>query len=288
MITSRSHSRRLRNAISARAYGPLDRRQKNGSGSTGNRLSVLLGTLAMSSGESLNRGAYVVCTALALRIGRRRFGARLGGRLFFIASTGTRGRKSRKGPEGSRLHSEKYSIFASFRQLLRGMPCLNRPSFPEERPTHHGQLLVAFAGELVLVAVAVLTPLIYLQALPRAQLTNAIFLAPPPPPPPPPRQASVPRIAKVIPRRFVVGHLTAPVTVPKQVASLEEQDFAPPSEATGIVGGVPGGVSGGQIGGVIGGIIGSTPSAAPPPVLIFRRRRRRGYVDGFCLGSWGS
>jgi len=127
-------------------------------------------------------------------------------------------------------------------------------------------LLVAFAGELVLVAVAVLTPLIYLQALPRAQLTNAIFLAPPPPPPSPPRQASVPRIAKVIPRQFVVGHLTAPVTVPKQVASLKEQDFAPPSEATGIVGGVPGGVSGGQIGGVIGGIIGSTPSAAPPPV----------------------
>ena len=127
-------------------------------------------------------------------------------------------------------------------------------------------LLFALTGELVLVAVAVLTPLIYLQALPRAQLPNAIFLAPPPPPPPPTRQASVPRIAKVIPRQFVVGHLTAPVTVPKQVASLKEQDFAPPSEATGIVGGVPGGVSGGQIGGVIGGIIGSTPSAAPPPV----------------------
>jgi len=125
-------------------------------------------------------------------------------------------------------------------------------------------LLVAFTGELVLVGIAVLTPLIYLQALPRAQLTNAISLAPPPPPPPPTRQASVPRIAKVIPRQFVVGHLTAPVTAPKQVASLTEQEFAAPSDATGVVDGVPGGVPGGQIGGVIGGIIGSTPSVAPP------------------------
>jgi protein TonB len=123
-------------------------------------------------------------------------------------------------------------------------------------------VLVAFGGELVLVTTLVLIPLIYLQALPKAQLTNAIFLAPPPPPPP---QAALPRVAKVIPRQFVVGHLTAPVIVPKQVANLKEQEFASPSEATGLVGGVPGGVPGGEIGGVIGGIVGSIPSAPPPP-----------------------
>ena len=126
-------------------------------------------------------------------------------------------------------------------------------------------VLVAFGGELVLVTTLVLIPLIYRQALPRAQLTNAIFLAPPPPPPPPPSpRAALLRVAKVIPRPFVVGHLTAPVTVPKQVANLIEQEFAPPSEATALAG-VPGGVPGGQIGGVIGGIVGSIPSAAPPP-----------------------
>jgi protein TonB len=54
------------------------------------------------------------------------------------------------------------------------------------------------------------------------------------------------------------------VTVPKQVANLMEQEFAPASEATGLAV-VPGGVPGGQIGGVIGGIVGSIPSAAPPP-----------------------
>jgi protein TonB len=123
-------------------------------------------------------------------------------------------------------------------------------------------VLVACGGELMLVTTLVLIPLIYLQALPRLQLSNAIVLAPPPPPPP---QAALPRVTKVIPRQFVVGHLTAPVIVPKQVANLEEQEFAPPSEAAGLAGSVPGGVPGGQIGGVIGGIVGSIPSAAPPP-----------------------
>ena len=125
-------------------------------------------------------------------------------------------------------------------------------------------VLVAFGGELVLVTTLVLIPLIYVQALPRAQLTNAMFLAPPPPPPPPSPRAALPRVAKVIPRVFVVGQLTAPVTVPKQVANLIEQEFAPPSEATGLAG-VPGGVPGGQIGGVIGGFVGSIPSVGPPP-----------------------
>ena len=122
-------------------------------------------------------------------------------------------------------------------------------------------VLVAFGGQLLLVTTLVLVPLIYLQALPRAQLTNAIFLAPPPPPSP---RAALPRVAKVISRAFVVGQLTAPVTVPKQVANLMEQEFAPASEATGLAG-VPGGVPGGQIGGVIGGIVGLMPSAGSPP-----------------------
>lgn len=128
-------------------------------------------------------------------------------------------------------------------------------------------VLVAFGGELVLVTTLVLIPLIYLQALPRPLSANAISLAPPPPPPPAPppsSRAALPRVAKVIPRPFVVGQLTAPVTVPKQVANLMEQEFAPASEATGLAG-VPGGVPGGQIGGVIGGIVGSIPSAGPPP-----------------------
>jgi len=58
----------------------------------------------------------------------------------------------------------------------------------------------------------------------------------------------------------------APKSVPKEIATIKEEDLPPPSSSVaGVVGGVPGGVPGGTPGGVIGGIIGSVPTAAPPP-----------------------
>jgi protein TonB len=73
-------------------------------------------------------------------------------------------------------------------------------------------------------------------------------------------------VVKVIPRQFDAGKLTAPKVVPKEVATIKEEELPPPSSGVaGVVGGVPGGVAGGAPGGVLGGIIGSVPSAAPPP-----------------------
>jgi len=71
---------------------------------------------------------------------------------------------------------------------------------------------------------------------------------------------------KVIPRQFDAGKLMAPKVVPKEVATIKEEELPPPtSGVAGVVGGVPGGTPGGTPGGVLGGIIGSVPSAAPPP-----------------------
>jgi protein TonB len=53
--------------------------------------------------------------------------------------------------------------------------------------------------------------------------------------------------------------------IPKDIATIKEEELPPPSSGAGVVGGVPGGVAGGTPGGVLGGIIGSVPSAAPPP-----------------------
>jgi protein TonB len=73
-------------------------------------------------------------------------------------------------------------------------------------------------------------------------------------------------VVKVIPRQFDAGKLMAPKVVPKEVATIKEEELPPPSAGVaGVVGGVPGGVAGGTPGGVLGGIIGSVPSAAPPP-----------------------
>jgi protein TonB len=128
-------------------------------------------------------------------------------------------------------------------------------------------MLLAFVFQSVLIVVAVIIPMIWFDVLPTAQLQSFLVAPPPPPPPPPPPAAAAPvKVVKVIPRQFDAGKLMAPKVVPKEVASIKEEELPPPtSGVAGVVGGVPGGVAGGTPGGVLGGIIGSVPSAAPPP-----------------------
>jgi len=127
-------------------------------------------------------------------------------------------------------------------------------------------VVVSFIGQVLLIGVAILIPLIYTDTLPKTQLLGMLVAPPPPPPPPPPPAAVQPKVVKVIPRQFDAGRLMAPKAVPKEIAVIKEEELPPPTAgAAGVVGGVPGGVPGGQMGGVIGGIIGSVPTAAPPP-----------------------
>src|SRR5689334_6225885 len=133
--------------------------------------------------------------------------------------------------------------------------------------THRGwTVIVSFIGQIFMIGIAVIIPMIYFDALPKGQLTSFLVAPPPPPPPPPPPAAAPVKVIKVIPRQFDAGRLMAPKVIPKTVAEIKEDELPPPSSgAVGVVGGVPGGVPGGTPGGVIGGIIGSVPSAAPPP-----------------------
>jgi protein TonB len=128
-------------------------------------------------------------------------------------------------------------------------------------------IMMAFLLQTVLVIVAIIIPMIWFDVLPTAQLQSFLVAPPPPPPPPPPPAAAAPvKVVKVIPRQFDAGKLMAPKVVPKEVATIKEEELPPPSTGVaGVVGGVPGGVAGGTPGGVLGGIIGSVPSAAPPP-----------------------
>jgi periplasmic protein TonB len=128
-------------------------------------------------------------------------------------------------------------------------------------------MLLAFLFQTVLIIVAIIIPMVWFDVLPTAQLQSFLVAPPPPPPPPPPPAAAAPvKVVKVIPRQFDAGKLMAPKVVPKEVATIKEEELPPPtSGVAGVVGGVPGGVAGGTPGGVLGGIIGSVPSAAPPP-----------------------
>ena len=128
-------------------------------------------------------------------------------------------------------------------------------------------VILAFGGQIVFVCVLVILPMVFFEQLPGAQLISSLVAPPPPPPPPPPPAAAPPvKIVKVIPRQFDAGKLMAPKVIPKEVATIKEEELPPPTAGVaGVVGGVPGGVAGGTPGGVLGGIIGSVPSAAPPP-----------------------
>jgi protein TonB len=128
-------------------------------------------------------------------------------------------------------------------------------------------VMVSFIGQIVLIVVAVILPLIYTDVLPSTTLQSFLVAPPPPPPPPPPPAAAPPvKVVKVIPRQFDAGKLMAPKSVPKDIAVIKEDELPPPaSGVAGVVGGVAGGSVGGSVGGVLGGIIGAVPTAAPPP-----------------------
>jgi periplasmic protein TonB len=132
----------------------------------------------------------------------------------------------------------------------------------------------SFFLEAIIVGVLVLIPLLFTEALPKAQLMMAL-VAPPPPPPPPPPPAAV-KIVHQVQTDIVNGQLRTPTKIPKKVEIIKEEESPPMS---GVVGGVPGGVPGGQMGGVIGGIISSTPMAVPK-VAVQRVRVSQGVIQG--------
>jgi periplasmic protein TonB len=130
-------------------------------------------------------------------------------------------------------------------------------------------------------AVLILIPLIYTEALPKASLATLLIAPPPPPPPPPPPAAT--QIVKVKPQVHLMdaGKLVAPKVIPKDVKIIKEEAEQP--DAMGAMGGVPGGVPGGQMGGVIGGVIGGVGAAPPPPRPTQTRIRQGGAVQAAML-----
>ena len=119
-------------------------------------------------------------------------------------------------------------------------------------------IVVSMVFQTLFLAILLLIPLIYTEALPKAMLAT-LLVAPPPPPPPPPPPAQVTVIKRPQVHLMDAGKLVAPKVIPKDIKIIKEE--AEP-DMGGMSGGVVGGVSGGSMGGTIGGVIGSV---APPP-----------------------
>ena len=142
---------------------------------------------------------------------------------------------------------------------------------------------LSFVLQICLVAILILIPLIYTEALPKQQLMTFLVAPPPPPPPPPPPAATPVKVVKVQ-TDIVNGQLRTPTKIPQKVQMIKEEEAPPPvMAAAGVVGGVPGGVPGGQMGGVIGGIISSTPVAVPKVAAPQRVRVSQGVTQGLLI-----
>jgi periplasmic protein TonB len=138
------------------------------------------------------------------------------------------------------------------------------------RPKRAIDFVLSIMAHSALVAVAVLVPLYFTNAIDLSQVEATYLVAPAPPPPPPPPPAAGVVHAFQRPRMLLNGStLYAPRVIPKVVAQIKDLGTTP-QMTEGVPGGVPGGIPGGQLGGVIGGILGGStsfvaPTPPPPP-----------------------
>ncbi|HEX3544423.1 MAG TPA: energy transducer TonB [Candidatus Acidoferrum sp.] len=135
-------------------------------------------------------------------------------------------------------------------------------------------VILSMIFQVAFLAVLILIPLIYTEALPKTMMATLLVAPPPPPPPPPPPIAQVVHVKPQV-HLMDAGKLVTPKVIPKDIKIIKED--AP--DMSGMQGGVVGGVSGGQMGGVIGGVIGGVGAAPPPPKPAQQRIRQGGQVQ---------
>ena len=135
-------------------------------------------------------------------------------------------------------------------------------------------VVLSMIFQVAFLAVLILIPLIYTEALPKTMMATLLVAPPPPPPPPPPPIAQIVHVKPQV-HLMDAGKLVTPKVIPKDIKIIKED--AP--DMSGMQGGVVGGVAGGQMGGVIGGVIGGVGAAPPPPKPTQQRIRQGGQVQ---------
>jgi periplasmic protein TonB len=139
-----------------------------------------------------------------------------------------------------------------------------------EGGSHQGRnTLVAFAGQLGVVTIAIgLMAYFDVVPFPFPQPAIPLVLSAPPPPPPPATATHAPiqkAVNKFVPRIFSVPVPTAPALIPQAAAIIADAAPALPDiGGEGVIGGVPGGILGGQLNGVVNAFPPPPVAAAPP------------------------
>src|SRR5438270_7988166 len=95
-------------------------------------------------------------------------------------------------------------------------------------------VVVSMIAQTIFLAILILIPLIYTEALPKTMMATMLTAPPPPPPPPPP--PAVAQVVHVKPQAPLIdaGKLMQPKVIPKEVKIIKED--AEPDVATGMTG----------------------------------------------------
>jgi protein TonB len=127
---------------------------------------------------------------------------------------------------------------------------------------------MGFTGQALLVACALVAPMISPQVLPR--VTWIATLAPPGPPPAP-EETAAPRSQRVVPSQILRTTLLLPRSIPPKALILEDPEPAMLGSAVGVAGGIAGGREGGIPGGLMNSLIDEASRIVPvvrPPEAI--------------------
>jgi protein TonB len=139
-----------------------------------------------------------------------------------------------------------------------------------ERTQKPWTVVVSFIGQVALIGLAILVPLVETERLPHGHSLGDLFL-PPEPPRALPRQAAQAPVkqAATVPFQMERRMLVLPAAIPEKAAIIQDPEFEP---AVGAGVGVPGGFgdSPGSGSGVIDSLVRSMPPAAPPPQPVAR------------------
>src|SRR3954452_15038403 len=100
-------------------------------------------------------------------------------------------------------------------------------------------VVLSMLFQVLFLAILILIPLIYTEALPKAMMATLLVAPPPPPPPPPPPQVVKVEVIKPVARLLTQGKLMQPRAIPKNVTIFKEAELPPePPPSAGVFGGV--------------------------------------------------
>jgi periplasmic protein TonB len=138
-----------------------------------------------------------------------------------------------------------------------------------ERTQKPWTVMVSFIGQMALIGLAILAPLVGTDALPHP----LSWITLPEPPRALPHRAATAAAAKptnMVPPQLTPKGLVLPVRIPDKPMILQDPDFLPTaSDGVGVPGGF--GNSTGPGNGVIDSLVQSASTAAPPPPPVVRR-----------------